>query len=119
MGLDANLSALLTVQVAWAQKTGLDANGQDTWAAPVTLKCYPAYGTRMVEKRDGTVYESRQILYFDANDANVAQFKPGDKFTSVGIAGGITLEAVEITSEYSPGPTLNEPMAPWLVEVLL
>lgn len=119
MPLDENLAALLVVPVSWQHKTGLDGNGQDEWAEPVTLKCYPAYGSKTVQKRDGTVYESTQVLYFDANDPNVAQFELGDRFTSVGVAGGITLEAVAIAPEYSPGPSLNAPMQPWLVEVTL
>lgn len=119
MALDPNLKALLAVEVEWEHKTGLDANGQDIWAAAVQLLCYPAYGSKAVQRRDGTVYESTQILYFDANDPNVQQFKLGDRFTSVGVAGGVTLEAVEIAPEYSPGPSLNEPMQPWLVEVTL
>lgn len=119
MALDPNLAALLAVPVQWSKKTGLDANGQDVWADPVTLQCYPAYGSKTVQKRDGTVYESTQILYFDANDPNVEEFELGDRFTSVGVAGGITLEAVEIAPEYSPGPSLNEPMQAWLVEVTL
>lgn len=119
MALDPNLAALLTVSVSWSQKTGVDANGQDVWSAPVTLKCYPALGSKMIERRDGTVYTSEQALYFDANDPHVQTFKLGDRFTSVGIAGGQTLEAEQIETTYSPGPSLNQGMAQWLVEVLL
>lgn len=119
MPLDENLAALLVVPVSWQHKTGLDANGQDEWAPAVTLNCYPAYGSKTVQKRDGTVYESTQVLYFDANDPHVQEFELGDRFTSVGVAGGVTLEAVDIAPEYSPGPSLNEPMQPWLVEVTL
>lgn len=117
--LDPNIAALLTEDVVWQAKTGTDINGQDVWAAGVTLKCYSAYGSAMVEKKDGTIYTSKQALIFDANDANVQTFQPGDKFTSVGIAGGQTLEAQEVAPAYSPGPSLNQPNAPWLVEVYL
>ena len=119
MALDANLAALLTVDVSWAGKSGNDGYGQDAWAAPVTLKCYPAFGSMQVARKDGSVYTSDQSLYFDANDANVKTFQLGDKFTSVGIAGGETLEAVSIEPNYSPGPSLNAPMVAWIVEVRL
>ena len=119
MALDSNLAALLTVDVQWAGKSGNDGYGQDTWAAPVTLKCYPAFGSMQVSRKDGSVYTSDQSLYFDANDANVATFQLGDRFTSVGIAGGETLEAVSIEPNYSPGPSLNAPMVAWIVEVRL
>ena len=119
MALDRNLAALLTVDVSYQRKTGVDKHGQDTWAAPVTLKCYPAFGARQIQRPDGTIYTSTQALYFDANDATVQAFQLGDKFTSVGIAGGQTLEAQEIAPNYSPGPALGETMAPWIVEVYL
>lgn len=119
MALDPNLSALLTKSVSWQSKTGTDKYGQDTWAAAVSLKCYPSYGSKQVQRRDGTVYESSMSLYFDGNDANVQTFQLGDKFTSPGMAGGQTQEAVEITPEFSPGPSLNEGMTQWMVEVML
>jgi len=119
MALDSNLAALLTVDVAWAGKTGVDKRGQDTWAAPITLKCYPAYGAMQVQKRDGSEYTSDQSLYFDANDTHVQTFQMGDKFTSPGIGGGVTMEAVSIEANYSPGPSLNAAMVPWIVEVRL
>ena len=119
MALDSNLAALLTVDVSWQGKTGNDGYGQDAWAAAVTLKCYPAFGAMEVQKKDGSVYTSDQALYFDANDANVQTFQMGDKFTSVGIAGGQTMEAVSIEPNYSPGPSLNAAMTPWIVEVRL
>ena len=119
MALDSNLAALLTVDVSWQAKTGNDGYGQDTWDAAVTLKCYPAYGATQVQKTDGSVYTSDQSLYFDANDANVQTFQLGDKFTSPGIAGGMTMEAVAIEANYSPGPSLNAPMVAWIVEVRL
>lgn len=119
MALDPNLAALLTTDVTWRSKTGVDKNGQDTWAVAVTLKCYPAFGALQIPKSDGTVYVSEQALYFDANDSRVATFKLGDKFTAPGIAGGQTLEAVSIESTVSPGPSLGAAMAPWIVEVRL
>lgn len=119
MPLDSNIAALLTVNVTYTAKTGVDKNNKDTYAAPVVLKCYPAYGARMVQKRDGTIYESAQTLYFDANDTHVQGFQLGDKFQSVGIAGGQTLEAQEIASVTSPGPSIGAPNAAWLVEVYL
>lgn len=119
MSLDSNLSALLTVAVQWSQKQGVDKHGQDVWASPVTLKCYPAYGSSQVQKKDGSLYTSDQSLYFDANDTHVQTFQLGDKFTSPGIAGGVTMEAVAIEANYSPGPSLNAAMTPWIVEVRL
>ncbi len=119
MSLDPNIAALLTFDVEWQSKTGHDKYGQDEWSDPVTLKCYPTFGAMQVQRQDGTVYVSQQALYFDANDANVASFKLGDRFTAVGIAGGQAQEAVEISPMYSPGPSFGEAMAPWLVEVRL
>ncbi|HKS90705.1 MAG TPA: hypothetical protein VJQ83_02160 [Tepidiformaceae bacterium] len=123
MALDPNLAALLTLDCIWQGKksgaSGLDKYGQDQWNDPVTLKCYAAYGSSMIQKKDGTVYASKQALIFDANDSNVQQFQLGDRFTSVGIAGGQTLEAQEIAPEYSPGPSLNQANSAWLVEVYL
>jgi len=119
MGLDPNLSALLTMDCQWRAKSGTDKHGQDSWAAPVTLKCYPAYGASQVTKADGTEYVSGEALYFDGSDTHVATFQLGDKFTSVGIAGGQTMEAVAIEGNYSPGPSLNAAMTPWIVEVRL
>jgi len=119
VALDANLAALLTVDVSYAGKTGVDKHGQDTWDAPITLKCYPAYGASQVQKKDGSLYTSNQSLYFDANDTHVASFQLGDRFTSPGIAGGVTMEAVAIEANYSPGPSLNAAMTPWIVEVRL
>jgi hypothetical protein len=119
VALDSNLAALLTVDVQWQGKTGNDGYGQDTWAAPVTLKCYPAYGAAQVQRGDGTVYVSDQSLSFDASDTHVQTFQLGDRFTSVGIAGGQTMEAVAIEPNYSPGPSLNAPMTAWIVEVRL
>lgn len=117
--LDPNIASLLTETVQWQAKTGLDKFGQDTWASAVTLKCYPAYGSTMIQKRGGTIYTSKQALIFDANDPNVQKFQLGDRFTSVGIAGGQTNEAQEIAPAYSPGPSLNEANSAWLVEVYL
>ena len=119
MALDQNLAALLTETCEWAQKTGVDKHGQDVWAAPIALKCYPAFGAMQIQRPDGVVYTSDQGLYFDASDANVQQFKLGDKFTSVGIAGGQTMEAVAIEPNYSPGPSLGAAMTAWIVEVRL
>lgn len=119
MSLDPNLAALMTLDCSWESKTGVDLHGQDTWADPVTLKCYPAFGALQIQRPNGTVYNSDQALYFDASDANVQTFKLGDRFTSVGIAGGQTLEAVAIEPNYSPGPSLGAPMAAWIVEVRL
>lgn len=119
MALDPNLAALLTVDVDWQKKQGLDKNGQDTWASAVTLKCYPAFGSQQIQKPDGVVYTSTVALYFDANDTHVKTFQLGDRFTAPGIAGGQTLEAQRIEPNYSPGPSLGEPMAAWLVEVSL
>lgn len=117
--LDENLAALLTETVSYQAKSGLDENGQDSWDDPVTLKCYPVLGAREIQRRDGTVYVSRQTLMFDANDETVQCFKLGDRFTSIGIAGGQTKEAVGIDSSYSPGPDIGAPMEQWLVEVSL
>lgn len=119
MALDANLAALLTTSVQWSQRTGVDGDSQDLWAAPVTLKCYPAYGSMQVQRKDGSLYTSDQSLYFDANDTHVATFQIGDKFTSPGIAGGVTMEAVAIEANYSPGPSLGAGMTAWIVEVRL
>jgi hypothetical protein len=119
VALDSNIAALLTTSVTWTPKTGVDKNNRDTYGTPVVLKCYPAYGARMLQKRDGTVYASAQTLYFDASDSHVQSFQLGDKFTSVGIAGGQTLEAQEIASVTSPGPSIGAPVAAWLVEVYL
>lgn len=119
MALDPNLAALLTVSVDWQAKTGLDKNGQDTWGAAVTLKCYPSFGARQIQNRDGTIYTSAVTLLFDASNAHVQTFKLGDKFTAPGIAGGQAQEAREIETSYSPGPSLNEAMSQWLVEVVL
>ena len=119
MSLDPNLAALFTESVQWQGKTGVDKHGQDTWAAAVTLKCYPAFGALQVARPDGTVYTSDQALYFDANDTHVQGFQLGDRFTSVGIAGGQTLEAVAIEPNYSPGPSLGAAMTAWIVEVRL
>lgn len=117
--LDTNLGALLTVSVNYSKKTGTDANGQDTWAAPVALKCYPAFGSMEVQRKDGSIYTSDQSLYFDASNATVQGFQLGDRFQSVGIAGGETLEAVAIEPNYSPGPSLGAAMTAWIVEVRL
>lgn len=119
MALDSNLAALLTTDVSWAAKSGVDKHGHDTWATPITLKCYPAYGAMQIQKKDGTIYVSDQSLYFDANDTHVQTFQLGDKFTSPGIAGGVTMEAVAIEANYSPGPSLNAAMTAWIVEVRL
>lgn len=124
MALDPNIAALLTVQVSYSRKTGLDKNGQDVWAAPVTLNCYPASGTsggggRQIQRKDGTVYVSTLSLYFDAGDETVQGFQLGDKFTAPGIGGGQTLEAAAISPTFSPGPDLGDPMSEWLVEVSL
>lgn len=119
MALDENLAALLTEDVQYQRRIGVDKNGQPTWATAVTLKCYAAYGARAVQKSDGTTYTSTQALWFDANDAVVKQFKLGDRFTAIGIGGGQTVEAVTIEPMYSPGPGLNEPTTAWIVEVSL
>jgi hypothetical protein len=119
VALDSNLAALLTVDVVWQSKSGTGGYGEDTWGAPVTLKCYPTYGVAQVPKADGTVYVSEQALYFDASDSRVATFKLGDRFTAPGIGGGQAMEAVAITPEYSPGPSLGAAMTPWIVEVRL
>lgn len=119
MPLDENLAALLTEDVSYQAKATLDANGQDVWSDPVTLKCYPTLGARQIQRRDGTIYVSNQTLTFDANDETVQGFKLGDRFTTVGIAGGAALEAVSIEPSYSPGPDLGAPMEQWLVEVAL
>ena len=119
MALDANLSVLLTTDVQWYGRSGVDKHGQETWNAPVTLKCYPTFGAVQVLRKDGSLYLSNQALYFDANDTHVQQFQLGDKFQAVGIGGGMQLEAVSIDASYSPGPSLNAPMTPWIVEVIL
>lgn len=119
MPLDQNLAALLTTDVVWTAKTGVDEFGQDTWASPVTLKCYPAFGARQLQKPDGSIYVSAQALYFDADDANVQSFQLGDKFTAPGIAGGMSMEAQQIEPNYSPGPHFGDPLDAWLVEVSL
>ncbi len=119
MTLDPNIAALLVVDVSWQAKTGVDDYGNDQWADPITLSCYPTYGARQIQRADGTVYVSQQSLTFDASDDNVQAFQLGDRFTSVGIAGGQTMEAQEIAPVYSPGPGLGEPMTAWLVEVFL
>lgn len=119
MTLDSNLAALLTETVSYEKATGLDKYGQPQHAAAVALLCYPVYGSKQIEKADGSVYVSTQSFYFDGSDATVQGFELGDRFTSIGIGGGQTLEAVAILTEYSPGPALNEPMTQWLVEVVL
>lgn len=119
MPLDANLAALLTVDVLYQAKTGVDKFGQDTWADAVTLKCYPAFGAQQIQKPDGTVYDSRMGLYFDASNPTVAAFKLGDRFIAPGIAGGQAQEAQRIEPNYSPGPRLGDPMKAWIVEVSL
>lgn len=125
MALDVNISALLTEDCTYYPKSGVDKHGQETWGAGVTLKCFPAAGStggagaRQITKPDGTIYISTMSLSFDANNTTVQGFQLGDKFTSPGIAGGQTLEAREISTSYSPGPSLGEAMAAWLVEVSL
>lgn len=118
-GLDPNIAALLTETVTYQAKSGRDQYGQDTWAAPVQLKAYPTFGARQIEKPDGTIYTSTQTLFFDGSNATVQGFQLGDLFTAVGVAGGHTLEAVQIAGTFSPGPSLGEPMYEWLVEVSL
>jgi hypothetical protein len=117
--LDPNLADLLTETATWYAKTGVDKHGQDMWADGVDIKCYPAFGAQMIERRDGTIYTSSLTLYFDANDANVQKFQLGDKFKAPGIAGGQTVEADRIEPNYSPGPALGAPMVAWLVQVNL
>ena len=119
MALDSNLAALFTETCNWSAKTGVDKHGQDTWAAPVALKCYPAFGQLQIQRKDGTVYSSDQALYFDASDANVQSFQLGDRFSAPGIAGGQQMEAVAIEPNYSPGPSLGAAMTAWIVEVRL
>src|SRR5690348_8456843 len=111
MALDPDLKALLTEDVLYEEKiAGLGKNGQESYAAAVTLKCYPMSGARQVQQPDGTLYTSTQVLYFDADDETVQGFKLGDRFTSIGIAGGQTLKAAMIEVTYSPGPLLGEAM---------
>lgn len=119
MALDSNIAALLTVDVAYEAKSGVDEYGQEQFADPVTLKCYPTLGSRQITRRDGTVYVSQMTLTFDAADATVAAFQLGDRFTAPGIAGGQQLEAQSIEGTYSPGPSIGQPQEPWLVEVIL
>lgn len=126
MALDPNIKALMTTDVSWERKTGVDKHGQDVWAAAVTLKCLvdggvgTGSGGRMIQRRDGTDYLSTQSLWFDANDANVQLFQLGDRFTAVGIGGGMAKEAQGITAFYGIGPSLGDPnMDPWAVEVAL
>lgn len=119
MALDSNLAALFTETCNWSAKSGTDKHGQDTWADPVALKCYPAFGQSQIQRPDGVVYSSDQSLYFDASDANVQSFQLGDRFSAPGIAGGQTMEAVAIEPNFSPGPSLGAPMSAWIVEVRL
>jgi hypothetical protein len=117
--LDPNLAALLTEDVVWKPKTGVDGDGQDVWGDPVTLKCYPSYGAVQIQRSGGVVYTSTMSLSFDGDDERVKQFKLGDLFTSPGIAGGQRQEAKDISAVHSPGPSFGEPMSTWLVEVFL
>lgn len=118
-GLDANLAALFTENCQWQARSGVDVHGQDTWAAAVTLKCYPAFGQLQIQRKDGTVYSSDMALYFDATDTHVQSFQLGDRFSAPGIAGGQAMEAVAIEPSYSPGPSLGAAMSAWIVEVRL
>lgn len=119
MTLDPNLAALLTEEISYQPKIGVDKHAQDVWGDAVTLKCYPAFGAQQIQKADGTLYDSEMALYFDASDPIVQGFQLGDRFTAPGIAGGQTQEAERIEPNYSPGPRLGDPMKAWLIEVSL
>lgn len=118
--LDPALKELLTVPVSYEKATSARTKyGQEQWADPVTLLCYVEFGLRQIEGPNGTIYTSRQTLIFDGSDAPVQGFALGDRFTAPGIGGGQALEAVEINSANSPGPSFRAPMSTWLVEVVL
>lgn len=119
MTLDPNLAALLVTAVQYEKKNGHDHNGQETWDGPATLHCYVEIGVKQIETADGSVYVSQQTLIFDGNDATVQTFTLGDRFTAPGIAGGQAQEARAINPAMAPGPSLNQAMSTWLVEVVL
>lgn len=93
MAVDSAIVELMNETVTWEKAVTRDRYAQNSFAAPVTIKCFiePSGfiggGIKSSRRPDETVVDAVFEMYFDASDPNVQQFTLDDYFTVTNEAG--------------------------------
>lgn len=80
--MDSCIKNLMKIPIDWEKYSNQNGAGEKSYSSKVTLYCYKQGGARLVRTSRGEQVVSKEILYLDGSNINVAQISVKDRITT-------------------------------------